>query len=411
MDFLEVSILEVIKMHWVSSISENPDLFQAFNECSQSLFESLEGKQPDLIVGFPSEHHSEHFSELSQLVDQFFGNATFFGCSGAGVIGGGKEVEQVPSLALCAAYLPDVTISPFIFQEQDLPDGDSSPDDWYNLVQLDFADDPIFVILSHPSAMFCEDLLRGLDFAFPESKKIGGIASGYLNDSQVSLFLDNELIQSGIIGICMTGDIQIDTIVAQGCRPIGSAMQVTECQQNILYKLNDQTPVEILRSLFPDLNEREKDLVQHSLFLGVLMDSFIEKPEHGDFLIRNILGIDSRQGAIGVGEFLHEGQIVQFHVRDGISSSDDLATALQKYVEFRHNPSGYGALLFSCLGRGQQLYQVPNHDTKMFYENVGVMPVTGFFGNGEIGPVGDNTYLHGYTSSFGIFRPSSKVDF
>ena len=141
------------------------------------------------------------------------------------------------------------------------------------------------------------------------------------------------------------------------------------------------------------------------------MDSFIEKPEHGDFLIRNILGIDAKAGAIGVGEILHEGQIVQFHVRDSISSSDDLAAELQNYVEFRPNPSGYGALLFSCLGRGEQLYKTPNYDSNMFYEKIGVMPVTGFFGNGEIGPVGNSTYLHGYTSAFGIFRPSSKVSF
>ena len=394
-------------MQWVSSISENSDLLQAFNECSQTLFESLQGNQPDLILGFPSEHHSERFSDLPELVKSFFGDATFFGCSGAGVIGGGREIEHVPSLALCAVSLPDVTISKFRFQEDDLPDADASPTDWYNLVQLDYQDDPIFLILSHPSTIFCEDLLKGLDFAFPKSKKIGGIASGFLNNRQISLFLDNEVIQKGIVGISMTGDIQIDTIVAQGCRPIGSPVQVTECQRNILYKLNDQTPVEILRSLFPDLNEREKDLAQNSLFLGVLMDSFIENPEHGDFLIRNILGIDAKQGAIGVGEYLHEGQIVQFHVRDGISSSEDLQDALQNYVDFRQNASGYGALLFSCLGRGEQLYRVPNHDTKMFYDKLGAMPVTGFFGNGEIGPVGDSTYLHGYTSSFGIFRPSS----
>ena len=159
-------------MQWVSSISENSDLLQAFNECSQTLFESLQGNQPDLILGFPSEHHSERFSDLPELVKSFFGDATFFGCSGAGVIGGGREIEHVPSLALSAVSLPDVTISKFRFQEDDLPDADASPTDWYNLVQLDYQDDPIFLILSHPSTIFCEDLLKGLDFAFPKSKKI-----------------------------------------------------------------------------------------------------------------------------------------------------------------------------------------------------------------------------------------------
>ena len=154
-------------MHWVSSISENVDLFQAFNECSQSLFESLEGKQPDLIIGFPSEYHSRKFSDMPKLVKRFFGNVTFIGCSGAGVIGGGKEVEGVPALSLCAASLPDVSIYPFKFQELDLPDADASPDDWYNLVHLDSQADPVFVILSDSTSLFLGGFAKRIRLCIP----------------------------------------------------------------------------------------------------------------------------------------------------------------------------------------------------------------------------------------------------
>lgn len=78
---------------------------------------------------------------------------------------------------------------------------------------------------------------------------------------------------------------------------------------------------------------------------------------------------------------------------------------LQRYMTDRTTHEESGVLLFQCLGRGEYLYGRADHDTDMFKEIVGDLPLTGFFCNGEIGPVGGSTFLHGYTSSFGIFRP------
>lgn len=63
-------------------------------------------------------------------------------------------------------------------------------------------------------------------------------------------------------------------------------------------------------------------------------------------------------------------------------------------------------MLFSCLGRGEGLYGVPDHDTAVFSRMIGPLPIGGFFCDGEIGPVEGATYVHGYTSCFGIFRPA-----
>jgi small ligand-binding sensory domain FIST len=157
--------------------------------------------------------------------------------------------------------------------------------------------------------------------------------------------------------------------------------------------------------MFQTLNERDRQLAQHSLFLGVVMDAFNEEPKLGDYLIRNIVGMDARAGGLGIGEMLKEGQRVQFHLRDAETSSEDLSAMLDQYLGNHQPPSESGALLFQCLGRGSYLYGRPDHDTDMFREKVSAMPLTGFFCNGEIGQVSGSTYLHGYTSSFGIFRP------
>ena len=102
-------------------------------------------------------------------------------------------------------------------------------------------------------------------------------------------------------------------------------------------------------------------------------------------------------------EVLREGQVVQFHVRDSESAATDLDTLLVNHVKEWSGGARAGALLFSCLGRGQHLFGKPDHDTGLFRNKVGDTPLGGFFCNGEIGPVGSSTFLHGFTSSFGIF--------
>ena len=148
----------------------------------------------------------------------------------------------------------------------------------------------------------------------------------------------------------------------------------------------------------------DQKLLGHSLFLGVVMDELIDDPVQGDFLIRNVVGMDQEIGGLAIGEMLKEGQLVQFHLRDADTSTSDLQSVLSRYASENRENEIPGALLFSCLGRGEYLYGRPNHDTDLFRDKLGDVPLGGFFCNGEIGPVSGTTFLHGYTSSFGLFR-------
>ena len=85
---------------------------------------------------------------------------------------------------------------------------------------------------------------------------------------------------------------------------------------------------------------------------------------------------------------------------------DDLAAMMERYISENGSSPVAGALLFQCLGRGEHLFGRPNHDTDLFQEKVSNVPLTGFFCNGEIGPVGGTTFLHGFTSSFAMFTPA-----
>ena len=274
-------------------------------------------------------------------------------------------------------------------------------------------EEPQFILMADPFSSSVNDLLQGLDFAYPEAVKVGGLASVDSFNRVSGLFCEDSLYDEGIVGVALYGDVVVDTIVAQGCRPIGKPYQVVEAERNILISISDpeggeavSPPLEVLQNLFTTLSEEDRLLAQSSLFIGVAQDSFKVSLDHGDFLIRTLLGVDPKVGAIAVGDRLRPGQRVQFHLRDAQTSADDLKTLLQRYQKQASITASapVGALMFACMGRGEGLYGERNFDSGLFADHLGPVPLSGFFCGGEIGPIGKTTFLHGFTSVFGICR-------
>jgi small ligand-binding sensory domain FIST len=394
-------------MKWATTISCKTSFEDAVLECAGGIARQLGPGPVSLTLAFVTPHFACFYPRLYGLVSCYLEPETFLGCSGGGVIGGGEEVERAPAVTLISARLPDVHLTPFHVSGP-LPDLDGPPDAWERLIGVRAQDEPQFVLLADPFSGRPEALLAGLDYAFPNSPKIGGLASGATSPGLNALFLDDRTFSEGSVGVALSGDVAIDAVVAQGCRPVGELMRVTGCRGNFLYELDGRPAFEVLQELFAALDERDRQLASTALFVGVLMDEFRKESQVGDFLIRNLLGVDPRRGAIAVGENLQEGIRLRFHVRDAQTSAEDLHTMLKSYEKTLPG-SVSGALLFSCLGRGVGLYGLPNFDTSVFREYLGDVPVGGFFCNGEIGPVSGATFLHGYTSSFGLFRPRTPA--
>ena len=391
-------------MRWASAVSDNQLLDDAVRDAAGRVREQLGDGGADLTLVFVSAHHASQYARVSELVSAYIESGTLIGCSGGGVIVAGREVEHRNGFAITSARLPDVISTPFYVENGQVPDADAPQDSWERLVGVAADNEPSFVLLADPWSIDVESMVRGLDYAFPDSSKVGGLASGASQPGGNALFVDDKTYTSGMAGVAMSGDVAVDTVVAQGCKPIGRPMQVTACNQNVLLELDGRTALDALRDVVNGLGDEDRELVRHSLFLGVVMDPLNDSPRLGDYLVRNIVGADHGSGVLAIGEMLREGQTVQFHLRDAETSAKDLGTMLESYVERNPIYEETGALLFTCLGRGEYLYGRPDHDTDMFRDRVNSMPLTGFFCNGEIGPVGGSTYLHGYTSSFGIFR-------
>jgi len=397
-------------MRWASAVSDAPSFTKAVNNAAEQVMDQLDDRVPDLVLVFVSFHHAPSFYSVNELLRSHFGSAQIIGCSGAGVIGGAIEIERRPGISITAACLPDVEITPFHVQQDDLPTQDSGPDAWEDLTGVSVEADPAFLIFTDPFTLETDRLISGLDFAYPRGPKIGGLASGGAEETPHALFEAGKTRSEGAVGVALTGNIQIDTVMAQGCRPIGEPMVVTKSEKNIIQQLGTSTPLEILRDLFSQGVEKDRWLMRRALQVGVVMDRFATEFGAGDFLIRNVMGMDEDTGALIVGDVVQEGQIVQFHLRDADAAREDLVSVLDRYDQNNPEKHPEAALMFSCVSRGQHLFRRPNHDSEIFSEMIASIPLSGFFCNGEIGPVGGTTFLHGYTSSFGLVHTRWPLD-
>jgi small ligand-binding sensory domain FIST len=377
---------------WSSHLATTAHLADAVDEAAEALSTDL-GGSPQLVVAFVTGDYSDHFHQLPDYVRRHFPNAELVGCSAHGVIAGGREVEREPSISLTGAILPGVEIKSFHL--------DQDPKSWVGSIGLDPDLEPEFVLLTDPYSLPAQNVVDWFDAAYPVSTKIGGLASGAGQPGETALWAAGHTHRTGAVGVALCGNVEVDTIVAQGCRPIGSPMFVTRADGNLIIELDGQPALASLELLHTELSPDDQRLFRRALHIGVVMRDALESYEHGDFLIRNILGIDPNEQTLAVDLIPRDNQVVQFHVRDSITSAEDLSTMLSRH----QYGSPAGALLFSCVGRGQELYGVANHDSQMFSEQLGPVPLGGFFSGGEIGPIHGETFVHGYTSSFGLFRP------
>jgi small ligand-binding sensory domain FIST len=246
-------------------------------------------------------------------------------------------------------------------------------------------------------------LLDSLNAAYPQRPVIGGLASGSQSASSCALFLNGQVVH-GAVGLSLKGNFTLRTVVSQGCRPIGDPQVITRCDNQVIYELGGRPALEVILALIETLSPADQRLARSALLMGRVIDEYKDKFERGDFLIRTLMGADSKSGAIAVGDVFRPGQTVQLHVRDAATAREDLHALMGDVAQHLKTPEASGALLFSCNGRGAHLYGEADHDSRVVAETTGSAPIAGFFCNGEIGPIGNTNFLHGFTASIGIFQ-------
>jgi small ligand-binding sensory domain FIST len=223
---------------------------------------------------------------------------------------------------------------------------------------------------------------------------IGGLASVGMSPGLNRLALDDEVFSDGGVGVLLDG---VETVVSQGCRPVGNPMIVTSADGNLVVELAGRSAIERLEQLLGEITAEERALLTGGgIHLGIVADEHQPAFARGDFLVRNVVGADRERGALAVGATPEVGTTVQFHLRDAASADEDLRELLA-------GRDAAGALLFTCNGRGRRLFGVPDHDARLVADLTPGRAVAGMFCAGEIGPIGGRSFLHSFTASVLLF--------
>jgi small ligand-binding sensory domain FIST len=388
-------------MPFASGLSTSGDTKAAVKEACDQALAQFPGA-PELALVFFSPHHAGDAQDLLTACRSRLGTGQLLGCIGEAIVGNDREIEQGPGLSLwLAGWSNPMGLTSFHLEWTQTAEGGSLLG-WPDELTEAGPGRSLLLLLGDAFTFPTEEFLGQINEERPGLAVAGGMASGVRAPGECLLLAGDQVHDQGAVGVLIEGPVKVRTIVSQGCRPVGRHFVITRGQQNVIAELSGKTPLQQLRELWQDLNSQDRALVQHGLHVGRVINEYQDEFRRGDFLIRNVLGIDQETGALAITDAVRVGQTVQFHVRDAGTADEDLRTLLQRESAGRSAPPR-GALLFTCNGRGSRLFPQPDHDTRVIQAELGRMPLAGFFAQGELGRIGGKNFIHGFTASIALF--------
>jgi small ligand-binding sensory domain FIST len=385
---------------FAAALSTQLDTTSAAAEACAAALKSL-GGTPDLAVVFFSREHAAKADTLAQQLCDALGTENILGCSGESIVGVGQEVEEGPALSIWLATWPGVTTHLLNLNFERTPEG-GVIQGWTDDLVGEWPKGSFLMLLGEPYSFPADALLERLNEDRPGVVVVGGMASCGQTPGENRLILGRKSFSEGAAAALISGPVRLRTIVSQGCRPIGRHFVVTKAERNTIQELGGKPALIQLKEIFDELPNREKLLVQRAPHLGRVVSEYQDKFEQGDFLVRNVIGSDP-SGAIAVTDYIRVGQTVQFHIRDQESADAELKQLLA--AAKKQKPRPLGGLLFTCNGRGTRLFSQPHHDAAAIEKALGKIPLAGFFAQGELGPIGKQNFMHGFTASIALFEP------
>jgi len=359
----------------------------------------------DLAMFFSTAHFEDELEDITQTLTEALPHAQVFGCTAEGTIGGDRELERVPSMSLLVGSLPGVLIRPFHIVQSQL-ESSQSIFDWERLVGVSPESKPVFISFADPFRADVQQFVGQINKMYPHAPLVGGIASAARAPGENRIIISGQVKREGIVGVSLTGDVVVDTVVSQGCRPIGESFVITKGNHNVIQELGGKPALRRLQETIVNLSDDDESLAKQALFVGRVIDERKATFSHGDFLIHNIVGADRKNGAIGIAGLARMGTTVQFHVRDRDSADQDLRNLLAPHV----GEDVRGAMLFGCNGRGSNMWDRAGHDIGVIRELLGDVPTAGLFCGGEFGPVGGSNFIHGFTASIALLREPASLE-
>ncbi|MDQ2826261.1 MAG: FIST C-terminal domain-containing protein [Actinomycetota bacterium] len=374
---------------FAAALSEHPNAAVATGDVVGRVLESLGGSDlppPDLALVFVTPVHLPQLEEIVRTLQAALAPRALLGCAAVSVVGGDREVERGPAISLWAGRVGSV--APFHLTVGASPDGMTFTG-WPDVIPDDAS---ALLLIPDPFTFPTGDLLRRLETDRPGMPVVGGMASAARAAGGNRLVIDDRVVSAGAVGVFLGPDVEVTTVVSQGCRPVGHPFVVTRAEHDIVYELACRPAVERLQEVAAALPDQDRELLAELVQIGRVIDERKLDFVPGDFLVRNVVGADPNSGALRVADIVEVGSTAQFQVRDAVSADEDL----RRMVGGR---SAEAALIFTCNGRGTNLFPEPNHDASVVSDSLGSPPISGMFCAGELGPIGGHNFMHGFTAS------------
>ncbi len=386
-----------VAAHWQGVFDEN-----ALQAWAARLRADLQAPSVTLGLVFMSPHHFEDAAAILEILRLHAKIPLLVGCSSQSLIWGGQEIEDVRGIVLGLYHLPGADLTPFRFTQAEIEES-SSPTFWPNHTKLTRDQINGWLVFADPFSVDADTWLHQWNEAYAPKPILGGLASGDFNAQETQLYLNGDVFDQGGVALAIRGEVTISSVISQGCTPIGDTWTITKAEKNYVHEIGNRPAYEVLVETINTLPFEDQTKVRGNLFAGLVVNEYLEEFHRGDFLIRNILGVDPRTGSLAIGAFPRQGQTIQFQRRAASAANEDMNFLLERAVRHLNGKTVYGGCLCSCNGRGKHLFGYPNHDANLVQRHLGPLGLTGFFCNGEIGPVGDKNFLHGYTASLALF--------
>jgi small ligand-binding sensory domain FIST len=392
----EVSHEYSVAGHWTGGFEE-----AGLKSWAAGLRARLNAPQVSLGLVFMAPALFPHAADVLELLRVHARIPLLLGCSGQGLLAEADEFEADPGLVLGLYHLPGATLKACRFSQEQVEEA-NGPAYWHAETGLGPDDLNGWIVLADPFHMDCERWLRGWNEAYEGRPVFGGLASGPSGEPSTQIYLDGQVFEQGAVALAIGGQVQIDGVISQGCSPIGEAWTITRSDRHVIFQIGNRPAYQVLEEAFRTLSPEERRKAGSPL-VGLAMNEYLEEFHRGDFLIRVLMAADPNSGAIAIGALPRVGQTIQFQRRDAASASEDLTHLLERKKSDLSGRRILGGVLCTCNGRGRSMFRQAGHDAQHVRQAFGPFGLAGFFCNGEIGPVGDRSYLHGFTASLAVF--------
>ena len=346
-----------------------------------------------------------YFGQARQILEIFRVHARIpllAGCSSQALIAGGNEIEEDAGVVLALYSLPGAKLQGVHFVQEQVEEV-NGPGYWRMETNIEPDETNGWLAFADPFHIDAETWLRTWNEAYAPLPVLGGLASGVLSEQRTQVYLNGDVFEEGGVAVSFGGDVRLLGVISQGCTPIGETWTLTRVEQNLIHEIGNRPAYAVLADTFGQLTPAEQRKTRGNVFIGLVINEYLEEFHRGDFLVRNLLAGDPQSGILAVGAMPRAGQTVQFQRRDATAANEDMCELLERAKHKLGGAMVYGACLCSCNGRGRNLFGTPNHDAQAVLEHFGPTGLAGFFCNGEIGPVGEKNFLHGYTASLALF--------